>query len=162
MRTNAAGIALIKRFESLRLKAYKCPAGVWTIGYGHTGDVKAGDVITEHQADAILDVDLDKFERIVSEAVKCPLSENQFSALVSFVFNVGPGRAAKGKDPGRDGFVTLKSGKPSTMLRRLNEGGGPLAAAPEFAKWNKAGGAVLTGLVARREAERQLFTKGQA
>jgi lysozyme len=153
MRTNALGVALIKRFEGLSVKAYKCPAGVWTIGHGHTGDVKAGDVITAHQAEAILDVDLDTNERIVSQSVKVPLTENQFSALVSFVFNVGPGVPGK-----KDGFVFLKSGKPSSMLRKLNAAdyGG---AAAEFLSWKYAAGRVLPGLVKRRAAERELFLK---
>jgi lysozyme len=167
VRTNKAGVDLIKRFEGLRLEAYVCPAGVWTIGYGHTEHVSPWMKITAHQADAILDVDLDKFERIVANAVKVPLSENQFSALVSFVFNVGPG--AKGR---RDGFVWLRNGNPSTMLRRINAGdfgerrvepetGGVYytGAADQFGRWVSGGGKILPGLVARRAAERELFLR---
>jgi lysozyme len=141
MRTNALGIALIKKYEGLRLKAYKCPAGVWTIGYGHTGDVKPSDVITEHQADAILDVDLDKFERGVLELLKAVpvFNQNQFSALVSFAFNLG-----------------LDALKKSTLLAKFRTGDVKGAAA-EFMKWRYAAGRVLPGLVKRRAEEKALF-----
>lgn len=164
MKTNAAGRDLIKRWEGLSLKAYPDPATggkPWTIGYGHTGDVEPHHVITEHQAEVILDVDIDRAEGIVTRAVRVLLNENQFSALVSFVFNVGPGR----KDL-KDGFVALKSGQPSAMLRKLNAGDfsrydskGVLVggAAAEFLKWKYAAGKVLPGLVKRRAAERALF-----
>lgn len=151
MKINAAGIGLIKQFEGCQLSAYYCPSGILTIGFGHTGDVKFGQRITQHQADVILDYDLERFEEIVSKAVKTPLTENQFSALVSFVFNVGPGK----KDV-RDGFVTLKSGRPSLMLTLLNVGNSS-GAADQFLRWNKGGGKVLPGLVKRRAAERALF-----
>jgi lysozyme len=160
MRTNAAGVALIKRLEGLRLRAYRCEAGKLTIGWGHTGDVKETDVISEHQAEAILDADLDKYERMVAGAVKVPLNENQFAALVSFAFNVGPGRKAnpaKG-DKGKDGFLILKSGVPPTILRKLNAQDFAGAAA-EFMKWKYAAGQVSAGIVKRRAAERALFVK---
>jgi len=138
VRINAAGRELIKRFEALRLEAYLCPAGVWTIGWGHTGDVKPGQRITEHQAEAILDVDLDRFERRVAKV--CPrATENQFSACVSLAFNIGE-MAFQG----------------STLARKLNAGD-VAAASSEFPKWNKSGGKVLPGLIRRRAAERALF-----
>lgn len=151
MKTNLAGIDLIKRFEGLRLAAYLCPAGIPTIGYGHTGDVKIGQRITEHQADVILQADLERFEEIIEKAVRVKLNANQHAALVSLVFNVGPGK--KGI---RDGLVELKSGKPSSLLRFLNEGQFNAAAA-QFSKWIHAGGKVLPGLVKRRAAEAALF-----
>lgn len=151
MKTNLAGIDLIKRFEGLRLAAYLCPAGIPTIGYGHTGDVNLGQYITEHQADVILQHDLEKFEEILEKAVRVKLNANQHAALVSLVFNVGPGK--KGV---RDGIVELKSGKPSTLLRFLNDGQ-YAAAAAQFSKWIHAGGKVLPGLVKRRAAEAALF-----
>lgn len=144
MRTNAAGLDIIKRFEGLRLRAYLCPAGKWTIGYGHTGDVKRGDAITEHQADAILAVDVDTAERDVAELVKVELTDNEFSALVSFVFNFGRAKFAA-----------------SSLLRLLNEGRKAEAAA-ELPKWKHAAGRVTPGLVRRRLAERELFLKGDA
>lgn len=170
MKINSEGKALIKRWEGLRLKAYPDPASPrarhlagtgkndptlsgepWTIFYGHTGDVKEGMSGTSHQADVVLDLDLEEFEDIVTRAVTAPLSENQFSALVSILFNVGPGK--KGV---RDGIVTLKSGQPSTLLRKLNAGDYAGAQA-EFIKWNKAGGQSMPGLTARRAAEARLF-----
>lgn len=147
MRTSPAGIALIKRWESLRLRAYKCPRGIWTIGYGHTGDVKPGDVITSHQAEAILDVDLDKFERGVLQLTQgVQLAQHEFDALVAFAFNVGLG-TVKPKPTGLAG---------SALLRKLRQGD-RAGAADEFPKWRKAGGKVLAGLIARRADERALF-----
>lgn len=158
MITNDRGRQIIQEAESLRLKPYRCPAGIWTVGWGHTDPygyveelAKRGGSITKHQAEELLAHDLEESERIVTQAVKVPLNGNQFSALVSFVFNVGPGR--KGK---KDGFVTLKSGRPSTMLRKLNEGDYAGAAA-EFPKWVSAQGVQLPGLVKRRAAEKRLF-----
>lgn len=140
-KTNADGVALIKGFESFRARAYLCPAGKWTIGYGHTGDVAAGMTVTEHQADVILGLDLDTAERDV--AAMCPgATENQFSALVSFVFNLGGPALYRS---------TLRT---HFLAGRIDE------AAAEFGKWIYAGGKVLPGLVKRRAAERELFLKG--
>lgn len=130
---------LIKSFEGLELEAYLCPADIWTIGYGHTGDVKEGDTITKAEADDLLDKDLEKFRSGVNRCVKVPLNENQFGALVSFAYNVGIG--------------SLQS---STLLKLLNAGDYD-AAADQFPRWNKSGGKVLTGLTRRREAERAVF-----
>lgn len=140
MKTGPKGIALIKEFESVQLHAYKCPAGIWTIGAGHTGpDVSPGMVITEGQADEILAGDLHKFEKAVNSAVKVPLTQNQFDALVAFTFNVGEGN--------------LKS---STLLKLLNEGKYQEVPA-QMLRWNKAGGKELAGLTRRRKAEGDLF-----
>lgn len=133
------GVALIRYFEGCRLDAYLCPAGVWTIGYGHTRDVSEGDVIDQEQAEALLIEDLEEFEGYVTALCQRSLEQCQFDALVSWVFNLGPGN--------------LKS---STLLRRLNAG--DLGAVPdEIRRWNKAGGRVLSGLVKRREAEALMF-----
>lgn len=150
MQTNEAGVALIKEFEGLRLDAYPDPAHGWavpTIGYGHTDAAGAPKVvrgmrITADEADAILRRDLGQYERAVAEAVKVNLSANQFSALVSFTFNLGPGN--------------LRS---STLLKKLNAGDYAGAAA-QFDRWNRAGGKVLAGLTRRRAAERALFERG--
>ena len=144
MKTSDRGVALIKAHEGLRLTAYTDPVGVWTIGYGHTTaagppKVERGMKITDAGADAILRQDLAKFEGYVSSAVKVPLNQNEFDALVSFTFNLGPGN--------------LRS---STLLKKLNAGD-RTGAADEFLKWTRAGGKVLPGLVKRREAERALF-----
>jgi lysozyme len=130
---------IIKQFEGLRLEAYKCPADVWTIGYGHTNKVKQGDVITEGEADILLALDVQEAERAVSSYVDVDINQNQFDALVSFVYNLGAGNF-----------------KSSTLLKKLNQGD-YLGAANEFHRWNKAGGKVLRGLVRRREAEANLF-----
>ncbi len=140
MRINEAGLKIIKRNEGLRLHAYRCPAGVWTIGYGHTGPAaKRGNIITEERADLLLRNDVAYFEDAVSGLVTVPLNGNQFSALVSFTFNLGEAHLAE-----------------STLLRTLNAGD-PEGAANEFPRWNRAGGKVLPGLERRRDEERALF-----
>lgn len=140
MKTSDAGITLVKSSEGLKLVAYKCPAGIWTNGYGHTGpDVTPGMVITQAQADALLARDLERFEAGVARLVKVPLNQNQFDALVCFSFNLGLG-ALQG----------------STLLRLLNAGDYAGAAA-QFPRWNKAGGKELPGLTRRRAAEQSLF-----
>lgn len=151
-----AAINIIKEAEGLRLKAYFCPAGIPTIGYGSTkgitaDDVRNGKTIMIGEAEKRLAEDIAYAASQVSRAVIVPLTGNQYGALVSFCFNVGPG--AKGV---RDGFVTLKDGRASTMLRRLNEGQYALAAA-EFPRWNKSNGKIMGGLVTRRAAEKALF-----
>ena len=89
MKTGQAGIDLIKKYEGCRLDAYKCPAGVWTIGYGHTGDVQPGQKITQAQAEAILRVDLEKFEKKVEKYYsRYRWRQNEFDAMVSFAFNL--------------------------------------------------------------------------
>lgn len=142
MRTSENGRKLIQQFEGCREKAYQDCVGVWTIGYGHTGNVKAGQVISKKEADRLLSEDLKRFESGVEKNVKVALTQNQFDALVSFCYNLGVGSLQK-----------------STLLKKLNNGDHK-GAAEEFLKWNKAGGKVLTGLVRRREAERQLFLAG--
>lgn len=135
---NPEGVALLKGFEGCKLTAYLCPAGVWTIGYGHTGDVFAGQKITQQEADNLLNKDLAVFEQGVDKLTSKYLTENQFSALVCFAYNVGLGN--------------LKS---STLLKKVN-----LAepeASKEFLRWNKAGGKELAGLTRRRKAEQVLF-----
>lgn len=142
MKTSQAGIDLIKRWESLRLDAYLCPAGIPTIGYGHTGDVKLGDRITEHQADAILTVDLDRVEREI-ERIAPNATQGEFDALVSFAFNLG-----------------VPALERSGLLRKYLAGD-KAGAALEFAKWCHARVrgemVVLPGLVKRRAAEAALF-----
>nr|WP_241389545.1 lysozyme [Serratia proteamaculans]ANV21598.1 Mur1 [Serratia proteamaculans]ULG13358.1 Mur1 [Serratia proteamaculans]ULG13571.1 Mur1 [Serratia proteamaculans]ULG13683.1 Mur1 [Serratia proteamaculans]ULG15134.1 Mur1 [Serratia proteamaculans] len=135
------GLKLIKHFEGLRLRAYQCSANVWTIGYGHTAGVGPDDVITEEQAISFLRQDVAESERAVNQYVHVPLTQNQFDALVSFVFNLGVGN-----------FRT------STLLKKLNAGDYD-GAAQEFGRWIHAGGKALPGLVRRREAESALFLK---
>lgn len=144
MKTSNNGKKIIKAFEGFRARAYLCPAGILTIGYGHTGpDVKSNIVISKRQAELVLSMDLDKFESCINSNVETTLSQNQFDALVSFVFNVGCGAF-----------------KQSTMLKLLNAGLHD-DAAQEFLKWNKARSngllKVSPGLNARRESEKELF-----
>lgn len=139
MKTSQAGIDLIKEFEGVRLAAYRCPAGVPTIGYGHTKGVEMGDTVTVIEAEELLREDLEVFENGVNKLVEVPLEQHQFDALVSFAFNLGLGNL-----------------KNSTLLRLLNQGL-YTDAANQLTRWNKAGGQVLAGLVRRRSAERRMF-----
>ena len=143
-RINAEGLALIKEFEGLELKAYLCPAKVWTIGYGSTGaHVKPGMVITEAEAERLLRKDLERFERAVAKT--CPVAtDNQFAAMVSLAFNVGEDRFAR------------------STLAKLHNAKAYEGASDEFPKWNKAGGKVLAGLSRRRARERDLYRKAGA
>lgn len=132
-------IDLIKKYEGFSARPYKCPAGVLTIGYGRTINVKPYDITTE-EAETIW---LDKYVKTIADQilaiVKVKLSNNQICALIDFVYNLGIGNF-----------------KSSTLLRKINQGDFS-AAANEFLKWNKAGGIVLKGLENRRIAERMLF-----
>lgn len=139
MKVSNNGINLIKRFEGLELKAYKDSVGILTIGYGHTHAVKAGDAITGEQADAFLREDLQVAELTINTNVKVKLTQGQFDALASFVFNLGSGNFVK-----------------STLIRKLNAGD-YTGAADEFGKWVNAGDKKLPGLVKRRAAEREVF-----
>jgi lysozyme len=139
MKISQEGVNLIKHFEGCRLEAYKCPAGVWTIGYGHTKGVKEGDAIEQEAAEAFLIEDLEAFEQAVARLVKVPITQQQFDALVSFTFNLGAGNLAA-----------------STLLRKLNNY--QYIEVPEqMMRWVKAGGQVLDGLIRRRAAEAALF-----
>jgi GH24 family phage-related lysozyme (muramidase) len=136
-------LSLIKEFEGLRLEAYLCPAKVWTIGYGHTKTAKPGMRITEGGAEALLRHDLEWVESTINKHVKVPLTQNQYDALASFIYNVGAGAFRK-----------------STLLRLLNQGDYD-GAAGQFQRWNKAGGQVLKGLTRRRKAEAEKFRDGR-
>ena len=133
------GLALIKKFEGCELKAYLCSAGVWTIGYGHTKDVVEGMEITQEQAEQMLVDELHEYESYINKYVTVALSQNQFDALVSWVYNLGPANLSA-----------------STMLKVLNSGEYEDVPA-QMKRWNKAGGKVLEGLIRRREAEACLF-----
>lgn len=142
MEISQKGIDLIKRFEGCRLEAYKCSAGVWTIGYGRTGaDVTQGRKITQDEAERLLRQDLTVHCNNVSKLVKVPLNQNQFDALVSFEYNVGYGAF-----------------KSSTMLKFINGKNFALASG-QFDRWVYANGKVLQGLVNRRKTEKELFLK---
>ena len=135
------GTKLLKFFEGCRLTAYQDSVGVWTIGYGHTKGVHAGMSITQEEAEQMLLTELEEYEGYVEKYVTVPLTQNQFDALVVWVYNLGPTNFRK-----------------STLLKELNSGN-YTAAGNEITKWNKAGGKVLAGLVKRREAEALLFNE---
>ena len=139
-RIGQAGLALIKQYEGCRLAAYRCAAGVWTIGYGHTAGVHSGMTITQAQADAYLQQDIAKFEGYVNNPAYVPitanLNQNQFDALASFAFNLGAGN-----------------------LRKLCKGRTAAQIAQAMTQYCKANGKVLAGLRRRRAAEQALFNK---
>lgn len=154
MKISSKGLDVIKFYESCELKAYPDPGtggAPWTIGWGHTGpEVVPGLVWTQKQADDQLLLDVASRESAISSAF-CVLPQGQFDALVSFLFNVGPGRKNV-----KDGLFVLKSGQPSTLYR-LAKAGDAVGASGQFKFWNKAAGKVMNGLTKRRESERQLF-----
>ena len=148
-KTSKAGIDLIKSFEGLSLKPYLCPAKIPTIGYGNTFYEDGKKVtlqdpaITQERATKLLQFTLVKFEQCVDSCCSDSISQNQFDALVSFCYNVGP--------------ANLKA---STLIKKVNSNVNDPAIRTEFLKWNKAGGKTLSGLIRRREAEANLyFTK---
>ena len=139
MNTSPKGIALIKEFEGLRLKAYQCPGGVWTIGYGHTAGVKPGMLISKAQAEEYLKADLIAFERYLN-GLGLALNQNQFDALVSFIYNVGTGNFTN-----------------STLLRKVRANPQDNSIMDEFLRWVYSKGRVLPGLQRRRLAEMKLY-----
>lgn len=147
MQINKAGYELLKRFEGCRLKSYKCPSAVWTIGYGNTfyedgTKVKEGDVITQARAEQLAQNIVDRFAVSIRALITQPLNENQFSACVSLAYNIGVG-----------GF------KKSSVLRKLNVNPNDPTIANSFLLWNKGGSVILKGLVRRRNAEIELYFK---
>ena len=153
MRTTAEAVLLIRSFETCSLVAYQDSGGRWTLGWGRARGVKKNDTCTQEQADAWFLEDLAEFEMLVLACIPVHLTDNQFSALVSFVFNVGLGY--KGI---KDGFKVLMSGEPSTMLTCLVASDFAGAAA-EFPRWDKVSGIPSTGVLRRRMAEQALFLK---
>jgi len=133
------GKSIVRKFEGCKLTAYLCPAGIPTIGYGHTHNVKLGDTCTQQQADEWLEDDFFYATSDVKAVVKVPLTDNQLDALASFVFNLGVRKLIQ-----------------STLLKKLNAKD-YTGAANEFDKWVFAAGKKLNGLIARRAAEKQLF-----
>jgi len=136
---------LVKGFEGCKLKAYKCPAGIWTIGYGNTQyengkAVKEGELITLERAEQLLEVILIKFVQQVGELVKSKVNQNQNDALTDFAYNCGVGN--------------LRS---STLLKKVNADPNDKTIRTEFEKWTRANGKVLNGLVKRRTAEANLY-----
>jgi len=145
MEVNKAGKDLIKQFEGCKLKAYKCPAGLWTISWGLTSypdgrKIKEGDIITQQQAEEYFDAVVNDFAKQVDVLVKSNVTANNFSAIVSFAYNVGIGNL-----------------KNSTLLKKVNANPKDATIPAEFRKWVRANGEVLKGLVRRRDAEAKLY-----
>ncbi|MCB1378464.1 MAG: lysozyme [Alphaproteobacteria bacterium] len=148
MEVSKEGLALIRRFEGFRAKAYRCPAGIWTIGYGHTSQagpptVTPGMQINRDDASDILDRDVARFAEDVRKLVRVDLSDAQFAALVSFAFNVGIGNF-----------------RASSVLKAVNAGEFDIVPR-RLQLWVKAGSKILPGLVKRRAAEAELFIGGE-
>ena len=139
MTTSRLGLRLIKDFEGLRLGAYLCPAGVWTIGFGHTKGVCQGQVITEAQACDYLVEDVAPIERLLN-VLGINFRQEQFDALVSWIFNLGSGNF-----------------KHSTLLKKMMANAPDEEIAAEIVKWVNAGGKPLAGLKRRRVAEANMF-----
>ena len=139
MHISQEGIDLVKKFEGGRLTAYQCAAGVWTCGYGSTRGVQQGDVWSQEKAEIMLVDELEEYGAYVEDLVTVPLNQQQYDALTSWTFNLGPSN--------------LKS---STLLQVLNKGdydGVP----QQIKRWNKVNGQVNDGLIRRRDAEALLF-----
>lgn len=139
MTTSQTGLALIKKHEGLVLTAYPDLGGVYTIGYGHTATAKPGQTITRQQAESLLAKDVKTAEAAVLKSVKVPLTQNEFDALVSLVFNIGAGAFAG-----------------STLLKFLNQGNKD-EAAKQFLRWVNVNGRPVAGLMNRRKDEKTLF-----
>ena len=139
MNISQKGIDLIKKFEGLRLEAYRCPAGIPTIGYGTTKGVEMGIKITKDEAERLLKKDIEQFENGVLSRLRVKVNQNQFDALVSFTFNVGVGNL-----------------RISTLLRKINSSDF-LGASNEFKRWVFAKGRRLKGLERRRLMEAELW-----
>ena len=141
MKLGERGTEILKYFEGCKLTAYQDSVGVWTIGYGHTKGVYNGMTITQEETEQMLLTELEEYEGYIENMVTVPLTQNQFDALVVWIYNLGP-----------------TNFKNSTLLKELNAGNYN-AAGQEITRWNKAGGKVLAGLVKRREAEAELFNE---
>jgi len=140
MKISDKGIEFLIKEEGEVLHAYRCAAGVWTIGVGHTGGVTPNMKITKEQSRQLLKSDLCRFEKAVSETIKHELLQHQFDALVSFSFNVGT-----------QAFIN------STLAKKINANAPWNEIRAEFLRWNKAGGKVLAALTSRRKREAKLF-----
>jgi len=150
MKASKSAYVLIHSFEGCRLHAYKCPAGVWTIGWGHTAGVYEGMTITREQANEYLENDLRVFEDNLNFALglddhnRMPngkgINQHQFDALLSFTYNVGTGNLAR-----------------STLLRKVKADPSDRSIRTEFSRWVYGGGKRLPGLVRRRKMEADLY-----
>ncbi len=139
MKASKAAYTLIQQFEGLKLRAYKCPGGVWTVGYGHTSGVREGMTVTPSEADELLAEDVEQCEKQIN-SLNLSLNQNQFDALISFLFNVGFGNFSK-----------------STLLMKVKINPYDNSIADEFARWVYSKGKKLSGLQRRRTSEIKLY-----
>lgn len=143
MKMSERGIKFLIQEEGERLKAYKCAAGVWTIGVGHTGaNVKEGMVITKEKSRELLKADLSRFEKAVNTYIKVPLEQHQFDALISLAFNIGVGNFSK-----------------STLVKKINANATIEEIEFQFKQWRLAGGKPI--LLPRRKREARLYKGGR-
>lgn len=142
MKASSNAYNLIKGFEGLRLEAYKCPAGVPTIGYGHTKGIKMGHKITIQEAEQLLQSDVIVCENALKRLVKVDITQNQYDALIDFVFNLGEGNFGS-----------------SVLLKLINKNHNDPAIKNQFMRWKHSGTKVVDGLVRRREKEVELYFK---
>lgn len=155
MDINEKGIEIIKHYEGCRLTAYRDPVGILTIGWGTTGSfIYDGMTITQEEADEYLMKDVEVAVSELNNNLTVSLNDDQFSALVSFLYNIGPGVTGV-----KDGLFHLASGGPSTLWKMVEESNFS-GAAGQFTLWCRAGGIVLRGLLARRRSEQKLFAYG--
>lgn len=150
------GIKLIQHYESCSLKSYRDSAQILTIGWGHTGsDVYDGMIITQDQADDLFKNDIEVFVNMLNSRLEDNIEQYQFDALVSFLYNVGPGSVGI-----KDGLFVLRDGNPSTLWRMI-ESKNFIGASQQFLQWTRSDGMILRGLVARRRSESLLFSSNK-
>lgn len=152
MNISQTGIDLIKHYEGCSLQSYQDSTGIWTIGWGTTKNVKQGQTITQEEADLLLQNDVEIFGSMLSNKLPFSIPQNQFDALTSFLYNIGPG--AKGI---KDGLFSLRNGEPSTLWKNVIANN-TAQATGQFLLWDKAGGKVLLGLQRRRKSESILYS----
>lgn len=149
MKASQNAIELIKHFEGCKLQAYKCPAGIWTIGYGSThyesgANIKQGDTITHERAEELLKFDIRKFEVGLDKIVKSAINQNQYDALLSFSYNLGLGNLEQ-----------------SRLLSRVNKDPSDIWIEREFEKWCNVNQFPMPGLLRRRRSEYWLYSRGE-
>ncbi len=139
MTASPYSLLLIRQFEGLRLTAYRCPSGIWTIGYGHTSNVHKGDTITQSQADKYLRQDIEPIEAYLNNQ-QLNINQNQFDALTSLIFNIG-----------------ISAFSSSTLLKLIRQNPNDPAITAQFLRWVHSDGKVLPGLQRRRTGESKLY-----
>lgn len=143
MKASQQAYNLIREFEGLRLQSYQCPSGIWTIGYGHTTNVAPNTVISQLQANLLLQEDIAQCERTLNK-YNLALTQNMYDALISFIYNVGAGNFHR-----------------SALLSKVKANPYDSSISDEFLKWIHSKGKPLAGLQRRRMAEMKLYFSNQ-